>query len=380
MSDLSEVEIRRIVVTGRHRLALGDVDALAKSIQALGLLQPVGVTPDLKLIFGERRLRACERLGWERIPARVIPTLADAVSALRAEHAENTCRKDFLIGEALSLGERLEALEREAARQRQGTRTDKHPGKLPGSSWGRTRDCVAAALGMSGRTYEKARAVCQAAQSEPAKYGKILERMERSRKVDRAYRDVAKLQQAERIEREPPVLPQGPFRTIVADPPWAYELRSEDLTHRGRPGYPSMSLDAIKALPVSELACEDSTLWLWTTNVHLPVAFGVVELWGFRYIHPLTWIKSNGPGVGDWLRGQTEHCLFAVRGRPAMVNHSAQGTWFAAPRRAHSEKPDEFYQIVESLCPGSKLELYARRSRPGWVAYGDEVNDETDDL
>jgi MT-A70 len=193
----------------------------------------------------------------------VIPNLSDALSALQAERDENTCREDFSISEALALGERLEGLERQAAKQRQGTGTDKHPGKLPGS-WGRTRDCVAAALGMSGRNYEKAKAVVQAAQSEPKRYGKILERMERSGKVDRAYRDVVKLQQVEAIRLEPPPLPEGPFRTIVADPPWTYELRSEDLTHRGRPDYPCMALDDIKGFPVSALAHEDCTLWLWT--------------------------------------------------------------------------------------------------------------------
>lgn len=368
---MTEIEIGHIVVADRHRRELGDIESLAQSIQALGLLQPIGVTPDLRLIFGERRLRACERLGWERVPVRVIPSLSDAVCTLQAERDENVCRKDFVIGEALALGERLEAIEAEAAKRRQGSRTDIHPGKFP-EGCGQTRDRVAAALGMSGRTYEKARAVCQAAQCEPDKYGRLLERMEATRKVDRAYRDLGKLQQIEQIEREPPALPQGPFRTIVADPPWAYELRSEDLTHRGRPGYPPMTLEDIKALPVGELAHEDSMLWLWTTNVHLPVAFEVIGCWGFRYITTLTWCK-DAPGVGDWLRGQTEPCLFAVRGRPAMVNRSAQGTWFAAPRRAHSEKPEEFYQIVESLCPGSKLELYARRRRPGWEAYGNEV-------
>jgi N6-adenosine-specific RNA methylase IME4 len=290
---------------------------------------------------------------------------------------ENICRKDFSIAEALALAERLEAIEGEAAKQRQrehgGTAPGKHSGQIALSVNGRTRDRVAAGIGMKPRTYEKAKAVYKAAQCEPERYGKILERMERSGKVDRAYKDVAKLRQVEAIRLEPPALPQGPFRTIVADPPWAYELRSEDLTHRGRPGYPSMSLDQIKAIPVDALAHDDSMLWLWTTNVHLPGAFGVVEAWGFRYVTMLTWAKDK-PGVGDWLRGQTEHCLLAVRGRPVMVNATAQGTWFEAPRREHSQKPEAFYEIVESLCPGSKLELFARRVRAGWQSWGDEVS------
>ncbi|MGH8580657.1 MAG: MT-A70 family methyltransferase [Gammaproteobacteria bacterium] len=263
------------------------------------------------LAYDLLRKPLAERLG-------VRPT--DARSALATERDENVCRKEFTIGEKLALGERLEGLEREAAKQRQrehgGTAPGKHLGQVALSVNGRTRDRVAAGIGMKPRTYEKAKAVYQAAKSEPARYGKLLQRMEATRKVDRAYRDLSKLQQIERIQTEPPALPQGPFRTIVADPPWAYELRSEDLTHRGRPCYPSMSLAEIVALPVATFAHEDAMLWLWTTNTHLPAAFGVVESWGFTYKTTLTWAK-DGPGLGDWLRGQTEHCLLAVRGRPS---------------------------------------------------------------
>src|ERR1700722_12492614 len=55
------------------------------------------------------------------------------------------------------------------------------------------------------------------------------------------------------------------------------------------------------------------------TNAHLRVAFDVVESLGFQYKTLLTWTKDR-MGTGEWLRGQTEHCLLAIRGRPAFVN------------------------------------------------------------
>ncbi|MGH8580658.1 MAG: MT-A70 family methyltransferase [Gammaproteobacteria bacterium] len=51
----------------------------------------------------------------------------------------------------------------------------------------------------------------------------------------------------------------------------------------------------------------------------------------------------------------------------------AQSTLLCAPRGGHSRKPEAFYQRVESLCPGSKLELFARRPRTGWSSWGDEI-------
>jgi N6-adenosine-specific RNA methylase IME4 len=85
----------------------------------------------------------------------------------------------------------------------------------------------------------------------------------------------------------------------------------------------------------------------------------------------LTWAKDR-MGLGDWLRGQTEHCLLAGRGRPSLML-SNQTTLIHGQRREHSRKPDEFFVLVEKLCPGSKVELLCREPRPGWAAWGDEV-------
>ena len=77
-------------------------------------------------------------------------------------------------------------------------------------------------------------------------------------------------------------------------------------------------------------------------------------------------------GTGDWLRGQTEHCLMCVRGKPTIALTN-QTTLLNATAGKHSEKPDEFYSMVEKLCPGSKLEMFQRRARQGWIGHGDEA-------
>jgi N6-adenosine-specific RNA methylase IME4 len=127
----------------------------------------------------------------------------------------------------------------------------------------------------------------------------------------------------------------------------------------------------ICALDVTARAAPDCLLWLWTTNHHMRAAFDVIDAWGFAPKTILTWVKDR-MGQGSWLRGQTEHCLMAVRGNP-VVELTNQTTVLHAPVRCHSEKPDAFYALVEGLCPcppGGRLELFARRHRPGWQAWG----------
>ena len=187
--------------------------------------------------------------------------------------------------------------------------------------------------------------------------------MDRSGKVSGAYRRLQVERQARQIRREPPPLPAGPFRVIVADPPWQYE------SGNSLP-YPTMGINEIKELPVKSIAAKDAVLWLWTTNAHLRVAFDVVEAWGFEYKTLLTWVKHR-MGTGEWLRGQTEHCLLAARGRP-VFRLVSQTTVLHAKRREHSRKPEMFYELVEELCPGSKVELFARQQREGWHAHGSQ--------
>jgi N6-adenosine-specific RNA methylase IME4 len=181
------------------------------------------------------------------------------------------------------------------------------------------------------------------------------------------------MRQSDQIRKEPPPLPgRGPYRVIVADPPWPYELRAEDPSHRGITPYPTMKLDQICAMPVASLAHEDSILWLWVTNAHMREAFNVLDAWGFAQKTILTWVKDKW-GCGHWLRGQTEHCLFATRGHP-VVTRSDKATVLTAPTRGHSQKPEEFYQVVESLCPAPRYAyLFSRDKRDRWDMHGDEV-------
>lgn len=171
------------------------------------------------------------------------------------------------------------------------------------------------------------------------------------------------------------------FRCIVADPPWKYGAWGAP---KNRPNnadttydlpYPSMTVEEIKALPVAEMAAEDCDIYLWVTQKYLPDAFEVLKAWGFRYCQTLTWCKTpRGTGQGGLYCPTTEFCLLGRKGRMP-VKKRVDTTWWNVKRahNAHSKKPEEFQDIIEAQSDGPRLELFARRARPGWAVWGNEV-------
>jgi N6-adenosine-specific RNA methylase IME4 len=157
------------------------------------------------------------------------------------------------------------------------------------------------------------------------------------------------------------------FSTIVADPPW--QFRSAATKADARKHYGTMSLDDIKALRPDSAA--DAHLWLWALNGMMEQGYEVVRAWGFEPVTLLTWCKKQ-PGVGYYLRNNTEHCIFATKGRPMVPDDKPTASWFVWPRAEHSKKPDAFYDLVEQVSPPDYLELFARRARFGWSYWGDQ--------
>jgi N6-adenosine-specific RNA methylase IME4 len=167
--------------------------------------------------------------------------------------------------------------------------------------------------------------------------------------------------------------PNGTYRCLVIDPPWPMEkIEREVRPKQGRYlDYPSMTLDSIQALPVASLAADDCHLYLWTTQKFLPDALRLAEAWGFRYQCLMTWVKPTGMTPYSWMYN-TEHVIFARRGHLAL-NQNGLKLSFEAPSPGHSIKPDVFYERVQIASSGPRLEMFARRERDGFTAWGDEI-------
>jgi N6-adenosine-specific RNA methylase IME4/ribosomal protein S14 len=239
---------------------------------------------------------------------------------------------------------------------------------------GRALDSVARAVGRDRTTIAKAEAVVDAAEAEPEKFGKLLADMDRTGRANGVYRRLKIARQAEEIRAEPPPLPgNGPYRVASVDWPWPYEVRSEDPSMRGVRPYPTMSIEQMCAFPIASIMHWDSILWMWTTNLFMRHAYTVLDAHGFQERTVLTWDKGRF-GNGDWLRGQTEHAIMAIRGKP-IVTLTNQTTLLRAPWRGHSVKPREFYDLVESLCPAARFaDLFSRyRHNDKWDCHGDEA-------
>lgn len=174
--------------------------------------------------------------------------------------------------------------------------------------------------------------------------------------------------------------PEGKYRVILADPPWSYDVWSAKGTGRSaEQHYQTMKPEDIKALPVRDIADEDCALLMWAVYPSLPLAFEVIESWGFVYkTVGFTWVKTYGAniylpfvGLGHWTRANAEVVLLATRGKPKRKAKDVEQV-ILSPVREHSRKPEEQYRRIERLLDGPYCELFARYPRPEWTTWGNE--------
>lgn len=184
-------------------------------------------------------------------------------------------------------------------------------------------------------------------------------------------------------------LERGRYGAILADPPWHFDVWSENKqdNRRASSKYDVLKLGDICRLPVGALAASDCILFLWAIWPMLPEAFEVIRAWGFEYkTCAFDWIKADAKqlelfrddhdvqmGLGYWTRANSEPCLLATRGKPRRLNADVrQG--IIAPRREHSRKPDGVHERIERLVAGPYLELFARQRRSNWQAWGNDLD------
>lgn len=340
-----------------------EYEALKASIQSDGQHYSIVINNDWVILDGHHRYQACRELGLS--PRYEFKSFTDGLLEKRFVIISNLKRRHLEAWQRFQLGKMLvpiyeaEALERE----RSGRRVDPVQPVGQGPVQGRTLERVGREVGLSDETLRQAIYVDQRATPEQVKK---IETGDSS--IKNTYLTLSREEKLEREKDRIKTLPplEGIFEVVVVDPPWPYGGMYDPTNHRVGTPYPEMSLDEIKAmsLPLAETA----VVWLWTTNYFMRDAYEVLEYWGLEPKTILTWVKDK-MGVGEWLRGQTEHCILAVRGKP-MVNLTNQTTALLAKTRGHSVKPDEFYDLVNSLCVGRKVDIFGRKSRDGWVVHG----------
>jgi N6-adenosine-specific RNA methylase IME4 len=190
-------------------------------------------------------------------------------------------------------------------------------------------------------------------------------------------------------------LPQGHFRAILADPPWHFQSWAggrfngdpkPTYTPSRAPDYATMREPELTALPVDKLAAPDCVLFLWMCWPVLEWSLRTVKAWGFEYkTCGFCWVKGHAQqlemfrddidphmSLGYWTRSNSEICLLATKGAPKRKGTDVKQA-IVEPRREHSRKPDCVHERIERLVDGPYLELFARKTRPGWISWGDQV-------
>ena len=197
------------------------------------------------------------------------------------------------------------------------------------------------------------------------------------RKEQLGKRKAERLAEIAAKRRTLPDLPDQTYEILYADPPWQFEKPAMGTTNRSAEDkYPTMTRAELCNLPVSELVGDEGMLFMWARPGMLDVARDVMAAWGFDYKGELVWAKDK-IGMGYYFRNQHEILLFGNRGEyPLPAEKVRRSSLLTAKRRAHSQKPDELYKILDSYYPEApKLELFQRdggaKPPKGWDVWGD---------
>jgi len=170
------------------------------------------------------------------------------------------------------------------------------------------------------------------------------------------------------------------YKTILIDPPWNETGGGRIKRGADRHYHLLKDHEILQEIIKSGVfsPADSCHMYLWVTNSFLKSGLFLMQALGFRYLTNLAWIKDRF-GLGQYFRGQHELLLFGVKGRlPAMVKN--QPTAIMANRTEHSRKPDEAYAVIEAVSPPPRLEMFARRRREGWDAWGEEIKHEGGDF
>jgi N6-adenosine-specific RNA methylase IME4 len=335
------------------KLSKEEYEALKESIKREGQHYPIIVNVDLEVLDGHHRLKACQELAFE--PAFETRKFESKLLEKKFVIESNLRRRNLNDFQKAEMGMVLLEVEKELAKERMKVTPN------DGTSIGTAVEKTAQKIGLSEKTFERAKKVIEKGSEE-------LKKKVREGKISVNAAHV----QVRRAEKhiETPKLPDGEFDVIYADPPWKYDFCLE-----GNPQEQYAEMDTAKICELPVPTAKDAILFLWATNPKIEDALKVVKAWGFKYITNLVWVKQT-LGLGYYSMAQHELLLICKRGEiPPPQAENRPHSVIQAERTNHSHKPEVFYDIIEKMYPNRKyLELFSRNQREKWIMWGNEAN------
>lgn len=359
-----------------------EFDALVADVAKQGLLEAI-ITLDGNILDGRNRYRACVAAGVE--PHFEVFEGADPVAFVVSK---NVARRHLDESQRALAAAKIATLQHG---QRQS-------GQLAAVQ---TQDGAASLLNVGERSVRRAREVLNEGAPElvrAVEAGRVsvsaaadvatLPKVEQTEIVAKGEREILeaakriRLQKAEVRRAEIQAIaatqvhiPAGKFSTIVIDPPWPMEKIERDVApDQVAFDYPTMSEDQLAAFPVADMAADDCHLFCWTTHKFLPMSLRLLDAWGFRYVLTMVWHKPGGFQPFGLPQYNCEFAIYARRGTPTFADTKAFNVCFQAPRREHSRKPDEFYDVIRRVTTGPRIDVFSREARDGFDQYGNETS------
>ena len=381
------------MTSDRRKIDRDKVSELAQSIRNVGLINPVTITADRQLVAGAHRLEACKSLGMSDIPCIIFD--GNDLQKELAEIDENLVRLEL---DPISIGElairRDEILDALGQRAKSGTNVKNSRTGTPGGPVPKTTEDVANEIGISKSTLKenkqlardltpKAKDVVRQsevskkdalklARMKPEEQDKLAEKL--SNGEAKSLVDAKRLVVKETMEEPESLSDEVKYRVIYADPPWSYGNKLVDGYGAAENHYPTMSLEELCNLPVIEMTEENAVLFLWTTSPLLEECFQVIRSWGFKYKTSFVWdkVKHN---MGHYNSVRHELLLVCTKGSCTPDVQKLFDSVVVQERSdKHSEKPEVFREIIDTLYThGRKLELFARKTVPGWDVWGNQT-------
>ena len=338
---------------------------LENSLKAEGNREPIIIWREKRLLLdGHNRYDICHKYNIELKPPLEL-------SFLNREDAQvwiiqnQFGRRNLSAYQRSVLALKLEAIE--VSRSKQRMLSGKKLDPAQNSAQGETRDTLAKIANVSHDTIAKVKIIEKKAtleQREKLATGKAT--------INQVFVSV-KREEIKQVVKEAK-WPEGKYRIIYADPPWAYSNTMPVGTSQPDDHYPLMTIEQLCKLPISELLEDNAVLFLWVTSPILEESFQVINAWGFKYKASFVWdkVKHN---MGHYNSVRHEFLLVAVRGSCQPDIPKLLDSIVSIPRSKHSHKPEYFRKTIDELYPyGPRVELFATEKVEGWEAHGNKIN------